>query len=78
MGMYIWYGFLIAMIVVEAVYFLFRVRRFYFVQKLSKGNKKIQYAIVSIPVLVLLNIENTKLDIIKFHIIILNDIKNKK
>ena len=52
--MYIWYGFLISMIVVEAVYFLFRVRRFYFVQKLSKGNKKIQYAIASIPVLVLI------------------------
>lgn len=52
--MYIWYGFLIAMIVVEAVYFLFRIRRFYFIQKLSKGNKKIQYAIASIPVLVMI------------------------
>ncbi len=52
--MYIWYGFLISMIVVEAVYFLFRVKRFYFVQKLSKGNRKIQYAIASIPVLVLI------------------------
>ena len=52
--MYIWYGFLIAMGVVQAVYFLFRIKRFYFVQKLSKGNKKIQYAIASIPVLVLI------------------------
>lgn len=52
--MYIWYGFLIAMIVAEAVYFLFRFKRFNFVQKLSKGSKKIQYAIASIPVLVLI------------------------
>lgn len=54
MGMYIWYGFLIAMGILEAVYFLFRFKRFYFVQKLSRGNKKIQYAIASIPVLVLI------------------------
>ena len=52
--MYIWYGFLIAMGILQAVYFLFRFKRFYFVQKLSRGNKKVQYAIASIPVLVLI------------------------
>ncbi len=52
--MYIWYGFLITMGILQAVYFLFRFKRFYFVQKLSKGNKKIQYAIASIPVLALI------------------------
>ena len=39
MGMYIWYGFLIGMIVIQAVYFVFRVKRFYFVEKLSQGKK---------------------------------------
>ncbi len=53
MGMYIWYGFLITMGVIEAVYLIFRFKRFHFVQTLSKGNKKLQYAIAAIPVLVL-------------------------
>ena len=52
--MYIWYGFLIAMGILQAVYFLFRFKRFYFVQKLSRGNKKVQYVIAFIPVLVLI------------------------
>ncbi len=51
--MYIWYGFLILMGLVQAVYFIFRIKRFNFVQKLSRGNKKIQYAIATIPVLAL-------------------------
>lgn len=53
MGMYIWYGFLITIGIVQAVYFVFRIKRFYFVQKLSRGNKKAQYAIAAVPVLVL-------------------------
>ena len=54
MGMYIWYGFLIGMIVIQAVYFVFRVKRFYFVEKLSRGSKRAQFAIASIPSLVLI------------------------
>ena len=40
--------------VLQAVYFLFRFKRFYIVQKLSRGKKAIQYAIASIPVLALI------------------------
>ena len=43
MGMYIWYGFLITMGVIEAVYLIFRFKRFHFVQTLSKGNKKLLF-----------------------------------
>ena len=53
MGMYIWYGFLILMGLVQAVYFIFRFKRFYFVQLLSRGNKIAQYVIAAVPVLVL-------------------------
>lgn len=53
MGMYIWYGFLITMGVLEAAYLIFRFKRFYFVQKLSRGSKKAQFAISVIPSLVL-------------------------
>ncbi|MBP5773507.1 MAG: metallophosphoesterase [Eubacterium sp.] len=53
MGMYIWYSFLITMGVLEAVYLLFRFKRFNFVKKLARGSKRAEFAIAGIPVLVL-------------------------
>ena len=54
MGMYIWYGFLITMGFLQAVYFVFRIKRFYVVKKISKGNKWVSTGIALVPVLILI------------------------
>ena len=54
MGMYIWYAFLIIMGLLQAAYFIFRIKRFYVVQRISKGNKWISIGIASVPVLILI------------------------